>query len=101
MTGPVIAAATELLRAVPIAAAVILGLGLSSGAASVAAAALRAAERASRGAPGSPVTRRRAESLPAPQRPAIEPPREVHLHLYGVSAEESAILAGQRRRTED
>jgi hypothetical protein len=35
--------------------------------------------------------------LPAPQRPAIEAPRELHLHFHGVTAEDvAAIIAMQR-----
>ena len=43
----------------------------------------------------TPVTRRPAEPLPAP-RPAVEAPREVHLHFYGVSAEEATEIMQRR-----
>jgi hypothetical protein len=42
-----------------------------------------------------PLPQRPAESLTAPQRPAIERPAEVHLHFHGVSAEEVAAVLHQ------
>jgi len=38
-----------------------------------------------------------ARPLPAPQRPAIGVPRELHLHLHGVSAAEIATVLARRR----
>ena len=38
-----------------------------------------------------------ARPLPAPQRPAIGVPRELHLHLHGVSAAEIAAVLARRR----
>lgn len=38
-----------------------------------------------------------ARPRPAPQRPAIGVPRELHLHLDGVSAAEIAAVLARRR----
>ena len=47
-----------------------------------------------------PVTRRAAEPIPAPQRPAIRPAREVHLHFHGVTAEDIAAIVARQRSEE-
>jgi hypothetical protein len=45
------------------------------------------------------VPRAAPEALPAAQRPAIEGPREVHLHFHGVTAEDvAAIIAHHNGR---
>lgn len=94
---PVIHAVTALIHALVIAVAVLAGLALAAGAALV-------AYRVRRGRPAAPlvvhqarpVTRPAAESLPAPQRPVVERPAEVHLHLHGVSAEYIAAILARR-----
>ncbi len=99
IAGPVIGAAIDLLRLVLIVAGVILGLGALGGA-GLLAWRLR---RGRQNAPlvvhrARPVTRRPAESLPAPRRPAIGRAAEVHLHFHGVTAEDvAAILDGRNR----
>jgi hypothetical protein len=94
--GPVVAALAELVRLVLIAVAVVAGLALAGGTAFV---AVRLRQRRAIGAVrvhrAAPLTRQAAEPLPAPRRsaaalPAIEAPREVHIHLHGTSAEDLA-----------
>ena len=97
IAGPVAAAAAELVRAVVIAVAVLGGLALAAGAALV-AYRLR---RGRQGAPlvarrVTPVTRQAAEPLPAPRRPAIERPAELHLHFHGLTAEDVAAILARR-----
>jgi len=41
---------------------------------------------------------RPAEPLPAPRCPVIEPPREVHLHFHGVTAEDAAAIVADMNR---
>jgi type VI protein secretion system component VasK len=99
VAGPVIAVAAELLRAVLIAAAVILGLGLAGGAALVAWRLRRGRQNAPLVVhQARPVTQRPAESLPAPQRPPIGRAAEVHLHFHGVTAEDAAAILDGRNR---
>jgi hypothetical protein len=88
---PVLAAAAELVRLVLITGAALAGLAAAGGAALV---VYRVRHRRP-GTPlpvhrGRPVTWQAAEPLPAPQRPAIEAPREVHIHVHGASAEDIA-----------
>jgi hypothetical protein len=100
IAGPVVAAAVELVRLLFIAAAVILGLALAGGAAFVAYRV-----RQGRTSPVADVSLprqvpwRSAEPLSASQRPAIEAPREVHIHFHGVTAEDAAAIV--RRATQD
>jgi hypothetical protein len=42
--------------------------------------------------PPGQVPRRAAQAIPAPQRPPIGAPREVHLHFHGVTAEDVAAI---------
>jgi hypothetical protein len=103
IAGPVVHAAAELVRAVVIAAAVILGLGLAAGAALVAWRLRRGRQNAPLVVhQARPVTRRPAESLPVPQRSAAPLPAsnpaatgqaaELHLHFHGLTAEEAAAI---------
>ena len=95
--GPAVAAAVaELLHLLVI---VIAALAAVAGAGLVAAGAWRlrsgrqdTARVLYQVTPAPP----RASPLPSEPRPAIEAPREVHLHLYGVSAEEVAAAIRNR-----
>jgi hypothetical protein len=93
----------ELLRARVIIAVVVVVLAV---AATGAAVAMRLRRRPT-AAPGWRANHIRATTLPpaarptesplSPQPPAVEAPREVHLHLHGVSGKDlAAILAMQR-----
>jgi hypothetical protein len=99
IAGPVAAAVTAVAQALITIIAVLAGLGAVGG---TAYAVYRV--RHPRPVQGPPAPRagqvpwRRAEPLPAPRRPAVEPPREVHLHFHGVTAEDvAAILADVNR----
>jgi hypothetical protein len=96
---PVIDALAELVRLVLIAVAVTGGLALAGGTAFVVYRVRhRGAVRVLPVPRAHPVTWQAAEPLPAPQRPAIEAPREVHLHFHGVSAEDVAELLARVNR---
>jgi hypothetical protein len=96
IAGPVADAVGELLRAVVIAAAVVVALAVAGGTALVAYRVRQGrANPAVPVSPGRPVPPPRAQPLPAPPRAAIEAPREVHLHFHGVSAEDVAAIIRQ------
>ena len=98
IAGPAVAAVTALLRLVLIAAGVILGLALAAVGALVAWRLRQGRAHTGLGVPPpTPAVLRPAESLSAPQPPALERPAELHLHLYGVSAEEVAAILRDRR----
>ena len=104
VAGPVVHAVTDLIDAVLIAVAVVVGLARTAGATLV---AWRLRHWVPHGAPLVPrprrvhhreavTSRRGPAALPAADRPAIERPSEIHLHLHGVSAEDvAAIIARQ------
>jgi hypothetical protein len=96
IAGPVIAAVAELVRLVLIAGAVILGLALAGGAA-YGAHRVRQGRRSAplRVRQVPPVTWRAAQAVQEPRRPAIEAPREVHLHFHGADAEQVAEVLRQ------
>jgi hypothetical protein len=91
VAGPVVAAAAELVHILLIAVVVILAVGATV---LVAYVAWRLRQsRANRVTPASsprPLPQRPAESIEAPQQPAIGRPAEIHLHFHGVSAEDIA-----------
>jgi hypothetical protein len=96
LAGPVAAAAAELLHLLVIVLAVLAGV---VGAGVAAYVAFRVSHRGQETAralyrvtPAPP----RPSPLPSEPRPAIGAPREVHLHLYGVSAEEVAAAIRNR-----
>jgi hypothetical protein len=103
VAGPVTAAVGALVHVLLIAAAVLLGL---AGVALVGFIAWRlyrwrhpGAGRATALPPG---VARAAQPLPPQERRAIGPPREVHLHLHGVSAEDvAAALKAARNEAGD
>jgi hypothetical protein len=98
IAGPVVHAAAELVRAVLIVAGILLGLGVVGG------AGIAVYRYRHRGTPALgwranhtcvthlPATARSAESLPAPRRPAVEAPAEVHLHFHGITAEDVVAI---------
>jgi hypothetical protein len=106
------AAALAVLIAAPVAAAVaaiaqalvitIAGRGGLAGAGGAAFLVHRArcpqAARTTAASP-RPVPWRPSESVTAPRRPAVEPPRkqELHLHFHGVGAEEAAEILRRER----
>jgi hypothetical protein len=98
VAGPVLDAVAGLVHVVLIAAGVIVGLGTAALGGLLAYRLQRPRIDAARAMPPLPMkVARAAQPLPPPQRPAIEAPREVHLHLHGVSAEDvAAILARER-----
>jgi hypothetical protein len=90
----------RLVRALPepvlIAAAVILGVALAGVAAFVTYRLRQGrATGAVRLAPPRPVPWPGTEPLSGPSRPAVEAPREVHLHFHGADAEEIAAALRQ------
>ena len=99
LAGPVLAAVSELLQMVLIAAAVIVGIG-AAGVVGLLTCRWRRhrrtdAARATLPHPGAVTplhgVARAAPPLPKP-RPAIERPPEVHLHLHGITAEDLAAI---------
>jgi hypothetical protein len=96
IAGPVVHAAVELVRVVLITAGVLLGLGLAGGLAIVAWRRRQDRQAAPRVVgvvtPGLP---KPAGALPAPRRPRIGAPGEVHLHFHGMTAEEAAAIVRQ------
>jgi hypothetical protein len=97
VAGPVVAAAAELLRAVVIIVAVAVALAVLAAAGFVAYRLRQGrASRTTRVSFPRAVPLARAKSLSAPRPPAVEGPRQVHLHFHGVSAEDvAAIIARQ------
>ena len=104
LLGPAVAAAVaELVHIVLLIAAAMAALGAAGLAGLLAFRARRRLEDAARAEPPnlgavSPLhTARAAHQLPQP-RPAIEAPRQVHIHLHGVTPEDVAELV--RRHSE-
>jgi uncharacterized membrane protein YraQ (UPF0718 family) len=99
LLGPAVAAAVaELLHLLVIVLAAVAVLGAAGLAGLLAFRVRRKLEDAARAGPPnlgavSPLhrTARAARPLPGP-RPAIEAPRQVHLHFHGVTAEDVAEL---------
>jgi hypothetical protein len=92
VAGPVAAAAVELLHILLIAVVVILSLG-AVGLVGFVAYRLRHRDTSPARAVyrAAPVAPPRVRALPEP-RPAIEAPRQVHLHFHGVDVEEVAEI---------
>jgi uncharacterized membrane protein YraQ (UPF0718 family) len=104
LLGPAVAAAVaELLHLLVLVLVAVAALGAACLAGLLAFGARRRLEDAARAEPPnlgavSPLhTARAAHQLPQP-RPAIEAPRQVHIHLHGVTPEDVAELV--RRHSE-
>ena len=103
-----VAAVGELVRLVLIVVAVLAGLAAAGGAAYVALRLRhRATEPARRVYQAHPVAQRRPQALPEPRpsaaalppadRHELEAPRQLHIHVHGVSAEDVAAIIRQQQ----
>jgi hypothetical protein len=87
IAGPVAHAIRDLIMVLGITMAVVL-----AAASTAAVLTYRVRRRDTR-----TLTQRGIRALPAPEQRALRRPQEVHLHLYGVSAEDvAAIIARQK-----
>ena len=111
LAGPILAAVAELIHILLILLAVLAGT-VVAGVVALAAFHVhrwRAGGTVQRSLPAAP-RQRAVQGAPSPravqpsreQRRAVEPPRQVHLHLHGVSAEDvAAALRAARNEAAD
>lgn len=99
---PVLDALARLAEVFVITLGAVVGVAVLGGAAVAVTRACRSrAIGAARISSPRPVPWRPAEPLSAPRPPALGAPREVHIHLYGASAEDIAAALRQLPPTGD
>ena len=101
IAGPVVSAAVSLLETLLI--ALVIGVAVT-GAGVVAFVAFRLRRSQPRATPApwrAQVLPPAAQQVPTQQCPALDPPREVHLHFYNVSAEDIAAITARHGNGED
>jgi hypothetical protein len=92
LAGPVVATVSEIVYVLMIVVAVLAGVGAAGVVGVVLWRWRHPRPDAARAAALPPRVARGAPPPPEPQRPAIEQPAELHLHLHGVSAEDVAEI---------